>query len=461
MDDLLRSSATELAAAIKCGSISAEEAVQAHIRRIEGINDRLNAVVQLRAEEALDDARAADAELARDNLLGPLHGVPMTIKDSIDTCGVKTTAGTLGRSNHVPDRDATVIERLRKAGAILLGKTNTPELTLGGETDNLVYGRTSNPYDLYCTCGGSSGGAGAIVAACGAVFDVGSDTGGSIRLPAHYCGVAGLKPTTGRVPLSGHIIGHDLGMLNRLTQLGPLARRVEDLALILPIIAGADGRDPGVIPMPLNDPEAIQLEGLRAAVCVDNGIATPDPAVGEAVRGAADALSGAGVEIVEAWPRAATESTRIWQELLVADGGAWIRRLLDEAGTDKPYPRIADRFFGAEPVSTPELTALLSDWDRLRGAMLSFMADYDVIICPAGAYPAPPHGQLNTMGDGHTYARIFNLTGWPAVAVRGGTSEHGLPIGVQIAAPPWREDVALAAAAHLEEALGGWQPPPL
>ncbi len=461
MNDLLSRSATAQAAAIVQQSVSAEELVSAHLERIEEVNDRLNAVVQLRAEAALDEARAADADLARGHLRGPLHGVPMTIKDSIDTAGVITSAGTLGRASFIPDRDATVVARLREAGAILLGKTNTPEFTLGGETDNLVYGRTNNPYDLDCTPGGSSGGAGAIVAACGAAFDVGSDTGGSVRLPAHYCGISGLKPTSGRVPSSGHAVGCDLGPLNPLTQLGPLTRDVEDLQLILSVIAGTDGRDPFVVPMPLGDPETVELNGLRAAVCTDNGIVTPDAEVTRAVHKAARALSEIDVTTEDAWPSQATESTRIWHAVLVADGGAWVRRLLAGAGTAEAHPMVADRFFGTDPISAPEFTELLSDWDRLRSAMFEFMAGYDIIISPPSAYPAAPHGELNAKGDGHTYARIFNLTGWPAVVVRGGTSPEGLPIGVQVAARPWREDVALAVAAHLEKALGGWQPPPL
>lgn len=461
MSDILSRSATAQAAAIRQKSISAEEVARAHIQRIEEVNDRLNAVVLLRAEGALDEARAADADLAHGHLRGPLHGVPMTIKDSIDTAGVITTAGTQGRASFVPDRDATVVERLRQAGAVLLGKTNTPELTLGGETDNLVYGRTNNPYDFDCTPGGSSGGAGAIVASCGAAFDVGSDTGGSVRLPAHYCGITGLKPTSGRVPSSGHIVSYDLGPLNPLTQLGPLARHVEDLKLIFSIIAGADGRDPFVVPMPLGDPDGVEFKGLRAAVCTDNGIATPEPEVAQAVREAAGSLSEIGVTTEETWPQEAVELTRIWLAILVADGGAWIQRLLARAGTTEVHPMVSDRFFGVEPISAPEFTELLSEWDRLRSAMLSFMTGYDVVVCPSSAFPAAPHGELSTKGNGHTYSRIFNLVGWPAVVVRCGTSPQGLPIGVQIAARPWREDVALAVATHLEKTLGGWQPPPL
>src|SRR5262245_36613031 len=236
MNELIYGSASALACAIRAKEVSAAEVVQAYIQRIEAVNPQLNAVVQLRAEAAQAEARAADAALARGQIIGPLHGVPMTIKDSLDTAGVITTGGTKGRAAFVPAQDATVVARLRAAGAILLGKTNTPELTLAGETDNLIYGRTNNPYDLSRTPGGSSGGAAAIVAAGGAPFDIGSDTAASIRWPAHCCGIAGIKPTAGRVPRTGHIIPFGLGARDMLTQNGPMARFVEDLSLILPII---------------------------------------------------------------------------------------------------------------------------------------------------------------------------------------------------------------------------------
>ena len=232
MDDVIYASATDLARAIRAKAISSAEVVQVYLQRIEAVNPHLNAVVQLRPEAALAEARAADAALARRQVLGPLHGVPMTIKDSLDTAGIITTGGTTGRASFVPAQDATVVARLRQAGAILLGKTNTPELTLWGETDNLVYGRTNNPFDLTRTPGGSSGGAAAIIAAGGSPLDIGSDTRGSIRLPAHFNGIAGIKPTSGRVPRTGHIVPWGLGAVDALTQLGPLARSVEDLGLI-------------------------------------------------------------------------------------------------------------------------------------------------------------------------------------------------------------------------------------
>jgi amidase len=461
MTELIYASATWLAEAIRQKRVSSVEAVQAYLNRIEAVNPTLNAVVQLCADRAMDEARAADAALARSESKGPLHGVPMTLKDSINTAGVITTAGTKGRASFVPQQDATVAARLRGAGAILLGKTNTPELTLHGETLNLVYGRTNNPYNPALTPGGSSGGAAAIVAAGGSPFDLGTDTGGSIRQPAHFCGIAGLKPTSGRVPRTGHIINYEMGALDALTQIGPLARTVEDLSLIFPIIAGPDWRDPAIVPMPLGDPQAVDLAQLRAAFYLDNGIVSPTAETAAVIRAAVTALTEAGVTTTEDQPLEVTTTANFFRRLIVADGAAWIQRLLDEAGTTEPHPVLKERFLSSTPISSAEFTALLSELDRVRSNMLAFMEKYDAIICPVNAFPAMPHGKVYGQGDGFTYSRIYNLTGWPVVVVRGGASSEGLPIGVQIVARPWREDVALAIAAHLERVLGGWQTPPL
>ena len=226
MDDIIYASARSMAKAIQEKEVSAAELVEAHLSRIEEVNPALNAVVMLAAERARKEATEADAALAKGESKGPLHGVPFTLKDSIDTEGIVTTGGTMGRKDYVPDADATVAARLRGAGGILLGKTNTPEITYAGETDNLIYGRTNNPFDLSRTPGGSSGGAGAIVCCGGAAFDIGSDTGGSIRGPAHHCGIAGIKPNSGRVPRTGHIVPHSFGAVDSLTQNGPMARYV-------------------------------------------------------------------------------------------------------------------------------------------------------------------------------------------------------------------------------------------
>ena len=281
--ELIYLSATTLAQAIRKKKVSSEEVVNAYLQRIEPVNPKLNAIVQLTADTALAQARAADAALAKGEVKGPLHGVPMTIKDLFETAGVICAAGTKGRATFVPTQDATAVARLRAAGAVLLGKTNVSELGLAPETDNLVYKWTDNPYDRSRTPGGSSGGEAAIIAAGGSPLGLGSDAGGSIRLPCHFCGIAGIKPTTGRVPRTGHVPPPG-GALDTLWQVGPMARFVEDLSLTLPLIAGVDGRDPGIIPMPLGNPEVVKLKSLRVAFYTDNGILSPTPETAAAVQ---------------------------------------------------------------------------------------------------------------------------------------------------------------------------------
>lgn len=463
MNEIIYASATQIARAIRDKEISAVEVVQAHLDRIGQVNGAINAVVQLCDERALSEAQAADEALARGESVGPLHGVPMTLKDSLDTEGVISTGGTKGRASFVPSEDSVVAARLRAAGAILLGKTNTPELTLAGETDNLIYGRTNNPYNQDRIPGGSSGGAAAIIAAGGSPLDMGSDTGGSIRLPAHFCGVAGLKPNSGRVPRTGHIVPYGMGAVDALTQNGPLARYVEDLTLTLPIISGPDWRDPAIVPMPLGDPADVKVDGLRIAMHTDNGLMTPTPEIQEVVRSAAKALEDMGAIVEETTPEALSMIPDINPSLSGGDGRAWVQRLLDRAGTTEISPFLQNRFDSVEPVSTEEFTAVLELLDQYRSRMLGFMQDYDAILCPVVAFPACPHGETWTDENklAFTYSGAYNMTGWPGAVVRGGTSPDGLPIGVQTVSRPWREDVALALASRLESALGGWQKPEL
>ncbi len=459
---MIYTSTKKLAQAIRDKTVSSLEVVQTCLQRIEEVNPKLNAVVQITAETAVREAKEADEQLARGVIRGALHGVPMTIKDSLDTAGVVTTGGTKGRASYIPDKDATVVARLRDAGAILLGKTNTPELTLSGETENLIYGTTNNPYDLSCTPGGSSGGAAAIIAAGGSPLDLGSDTGGSIRGPAHFCGITGIKPTSGRVPRTGHIISYDLGALDSKTQIGPLARFVEDLALVLPIISGVDWKDPAIIPMPMSNPEEVDLGSLRIAFYTDNTIMTPTAETIGAVKSAADSMLGTAASVKEERPPGLERAFALNRELSNADGKAWVRRLLDKAGTEEIHRWIKAEIESAEKIGTDEFTALLEEWDRFRSAMLAFMKNFDAILCPVNASPALAHGVSRTeeRRPAGSYTNVYNLTGWPAVVVRAGTSPEGLPIGVQIVARPWREDVALAIAQHIETALGGWRPPP-
>ena len=465
MDNIIYASAKSMAQAVRDKEVSAVELVEAHLGRIEEVNSALNAVVQLAAERARAEAVEADAALARGERKGALHGVPFTLKDSIDTEGIITTGGTLGRKDFVPDADATVTARLRAEGGILLGKTNTPELTYAGETDNLVYGRTNNPFDLSRAPGGSSGGAGAIVCCGGAAFDIGSDTGGSVRGPAHYCGITGIKPNSGRVPRTGHIVPHSFGAVDSLTQNGPMARYVEDLALILSIISGPDWDDPHIVPMPLGNPADVDISGLRVAFYTDNGLRVPTDEIVAAVRSAANALEDAGCLVEEDLPRAIPDNPDINNQLSQGDGQAGARRLLAKYGTTETHEWMTRLLEKASEnmVSVGEYTAVLEKIDSYRSAMLGFMENYDVIVCPVSAFAALPHGESMTDENrsGINYTATYNITGWPSTVVRGGTSPDGLPIGVQVVARPWREDVSLAVAQYLEGALGGWQRPPM
>lgn len=457
MNDWIRASAAHTARAIQAGEVSSARVVSACLERIAAINPKLNAVVQTTGGAALQRAREADAALAGGMVWGPLHGVPMTIKDSFETAGVVTTAGTKGLESYIPEHDASVVARLRAAGAILLGKTNVPEITLRFATDNYVYGRTNNPYDPARIPAGSSGGAAAIVAACGSPFDIGSDTGGSIRLPAHFCGIAGLKPTAGRVPRTGHIPFLDFGVTEALTQVGPLGRRVEDLRLILPIIAGPDGRDPAVVPMPLRNPASVELKELRVAYYIDIGLTPPPSAeTSEAVRTATAALAEIGASVREEPPPGVGEARSLWREIVVADGGAGVRRLLEKLGTKQMHPFLEWTQEG-EDLPTSAYSQLLTRWNQLRSDGLAFLEKYNVIICPVNATPATLHDEPTPF----RYTYLYNLLGWPVAVVRCATSPEGLPIGVQIVAPPWREDVALAVAGFFEDTFGGWQEPAL
>ena len=464
MDKLMYASATALAQAIRAKEVSSEEVIDAYLQRIEEVNPKLNAIVQLTANAARVQAREADAALARGHIKGPLHGVPMTIKDNIQTAGVICTAGTKGRASFVPIRDDTVVARVRAAGAIILGKTNLPELGLSLETDNLVYGRTNNPYDLSRSPGGSSGGEAAIIAAGGSPLGLGNDAGGSIRLPSHFCGIAGIKPTTGRVPKTGHF-SWPSGWGDMLWQHGPMARFVEDLILALPIIAGVDWHDPTVVPMPLGDPKKVDLKTLRVAFHTDNGTLLPTPETIEVVKKAAKVLSDVCVIVEENHPEGIEQSQEIYISLLVADGGAGVQRALQMAGTTEVHPWTQSflEFGRATAMTAADLGALMIKWAKFRSAMLSFLEKYDVIICPVCAFPALPHGTTADFDKvpGFSYTMTYNLTEWPSVVVRGGTSPEGLPIGVQVVARPWREDVALVVAQHIETVLGGWRPPPL
>jgi amidase len=457
-------SACEIAAQIRSGALSSVEVTQACLDRIEQVNPSINAVVQLCAARALAEALHYDELTVRKEFAGPLHGVPITLKDSIDTEAVISTGGTMGRKNHVPTMDATVAARLRNAGAVLMGKTNTPELTLSGETNNLIYGRTKNPFDLDRSPGGSSGGSAAIVASGGCALELGSDTGGSIREPAHLCGIAGIKPTSGRAPRTGHIVPFGGGVLDSLTQIGPMARYVEDLTLSLPIICGPDGIDPYVVPVALGNPDEVNCQSLKIAWYNDNGVTRPCDDIMRVTAEVAERLDREGFMIEEIEFPDMQKLVDLSTQLRESANAGLIVRLLEKYGTVEPGPDL-DGYLTDEGLASvhsfdPEIMEKI---DSARSRALQFMSKYDAVLCPASHAIARPHfSSRNDTFNDWSYITVHNLLGWPGGTVRAGTSEQGgLPVGVQIVAAPWREDIVLALLAQIETLFGGYQRPPL
>jgi amidase len=428
--------ALALVRAIRAKELSSVEVVAAHLQRIEAVNPRLNAVVQL-SQTALSEARAADAAVARGEALGVLHGVPFTVKDWIETAGIVCAAGVEMRREYVPKHDAPVVARMRAAGAVLLGKTKP------GATDD-VYPAAHNPYDVTRTPGGSSAGEAVIIAACGSPIGLGSDSGGSIRQPAHYCGIAGLKPTSGRVPNTGHF-PPITALADPRTVIGPMARSVDDLAAVLSIIAGADAHDASVVPMPIAGVDGVDVGALRVARFDAFDGATCSSDVVHALSAAVAVLSQAHASVRTAVPPRIEESMAITRAY-------WAR---PESMSTKAW-----RPWGKSTLNADDVERSLFEWDRLRRAFLGFMSEFDLIVCPVAATATPPTGAANRPED-YVYMLPFSLVGYPVAVVRAGTSSDGMPIGVQVVARPWCEHVALAAARTIERALGGWKRTPI
>ena len=453
----------EITSNLKERNASASEITQSHIDQIKKVNGSLNAVVQMTETEALEQAETLDKSMANGKPIGALHGIPMTLKDSLDTKGIITTYGTEGKRNYVPNKDASIVARLKRSGAILVGKTNTPEFTLAADTDNLIYGRTSNPYNLELSPGGSSGGAAAIIASMGSVFDIGSDTGGSIRIPSHSCGITGIKPTSGRVPRTGHCISYDAGATESFTQNGPMARRVEDLFPILEVISGPDWIDPYVVPMPLISPSTVDVSSLKIAFHTDNDLMTPIAEIQENVAMVARYLEKLGCSVAESKPSALSMLDEMDNKYSTGDGREWVKRLLERAGTKKFSPFMEGRLAEANPISTSEFTEILETVDVYRSKMTSFFQDYDVIVCPSSAKAALGPGEFLAAENKfvYSYTSAYNVTGWPAGVVRSGQTLDGLPISVQVIAKPWHEHIVLAVMEQIESEYGGWTPPNL
>jgi len=452
MTEILDQSITAIAEAVREKRITAVELAEHTLARIDAVNADLNAVVSTNPELTLKYAAQADAEIADGKPVGPLHGVPMTIKDSLDTFDFVTTWGTQGRAAFRPGRDAAVVARLRRAGAILVGKTNTPEFTLAFQTDNNLFGPTNNPYDLTRTPGGSSGGAAALIASRAIPFDIGTDTGGSIRLPAHFCGIAGLKPTSGRVPCSGNALPSE-GLWAPLSQPGPMSRFAQDLSLLLDIIEGPDLFDPNVRIAPKLQAKDIDPKSLRIGFHLSNGLSAPTLAIQAALQRVVDKLANHGMDLQEHRPDGIEMTPLIFSRLLAADDHETVLGLLEQSNTETPSLAIASNLSQPKPgFSAAELCNILAIWDGFKSAMLKSFATLDVLMCPVNARTAIAHGQAEDLLD-YSYTMTYNLTGWPSVVIPCGLDEAGLPIGVQLIAAPFREAQCLALAEFIQSEL--------
>ncbi len=462
--ELATPDATELASLIRTKQVSPVEVLAAHRERADELNGDLNAIV---TPSPLAEEEAGEAEQAIANGLdvGPLHGVPFTIKDCIDTAGLRTTRGSKLFEDFVPDADATVVRRLRGAGGVLLGKTNTPEFALWWETDNLVFGRTANPWNHDRTAGGSSGGEASAVAAGLSPFGLGSDLGGSIRSPAHYCGVCGLKATHGRVPLTGHFPD----TIRRFMHVGPLARSVRDIALVLSVISGPDGSDwhAAQVEAPAVPDQPEGLHGIRVGVLGRGTFGPVEPEVAATVRRAADSLAdlGARVQPIEIDSLARQDWNTLTMDLYGGEGRPYFEALI-KGRHDELHPVLRNRLT-ADPPSLGEYIEAELAVEALREGLLEAFAASDVLLCHTTPVPAHPHGPTELVVDGEpvpprTVIRgtiPFDLSGSPAMSVPYGWSEDGLPIGVQLVGRHFDEGTIFTVAMALEQQRP--VPPPL
>lgn len=443
--------------------VSSRELVDAYLRRIDQVNPVLNAVVHVDADRALAAAEEADAALARGERRA-LLGLPVSVKDSIAVSGMPCLSGSFAREHVRPESDATVVARVRAAGAVVLCKTNVPEYTWSVETDNAISGRTCNPFDSARTAGGSSGGEAALHAVDGSPVGIGSDGLNSIRVPAHFCGTVGLRPTAGTVPETGAWPPTKCTGMVDMSTLGPMGRAVEDLALVLDVIRGPDDVDPLVAAVPLGDFRAVSLAGRRIGFYLADGVSEPTPGTSAAVERAARALADAGAHVEEAVPPSLTEVPDIAFRMMAADGGARARADLAPAG-GRHHPQVDWLLESLEPfaLTAQDFFELMERWASLRSALRRFVSGYDAVLCPVAAGPAPRHGcrpsddEELTSYDEYAYSFAYAIAGLPAASVPCG-AERGLPVGVQVVARAYRDDVTLAVSAMLESALAAEVP---
>jgi Asp-tRNA(Asn)/Glu-tRNA(Gln) amidotransferase A subunit family amidase len=441
-------------------AISPVELVDSHLAQIAAQNPRLNAFVCVLQDDARAAARLAENAVMHAEPLGLLHGVPVTVKDSFDVAGEPTLCGSRFRLGHRAARDATAVARLRAAGAIILGKTNTPEFLATFETDNFITGRTNNPWNVERTPGGSSGGEAAAIASFCSAGGIGSDGGGSIRIPAHFCGIAGLKPTPGRVPATGHfpVMNHPAGLLSVA---GPLARSAEDLRLLFAALAGYDSQDPFSVPVPLRPPD---VAGLRVGVWEQFYDVPVDPEIRLAVRRAAQACQDLSIPAEPFEPQGLERAPNLWWFFMGQLPARLTQQMVQGREADLHWTA-AELLAGglAQPAPSAEQLLLnLATRDRMRASLLRQMETVPVLLLPPCGVTAFPHRTRKwKVGDREIGlfqatmpATPFNLLGLPAVVIPFGMSSEGLPIGVQLVGRPYEEELILDLAVRLENVRG-------
>ncbi len=460
--------ATMLVHLVAAGDLSASDLVGAHLDRISALDPAIGAFVDLRAEQALADARAQDEAATRGVPRGPLGGLPVTVKSAIEVAGVRCETGSPFREGEMSTGDAVVVQRLKNAGAIVLGTTNVAEMLMGYETHNPLYGRTVNPWDSTRTPGGSSGGESAAIAAGLSAGGIGSDGGGSIRVPAHFTGICGLKPTPGRIPATGHQPAC-LGPFSLIGVVGPMARTVGDLQAIFAVLAGWDDADPMAVPLEVGTTPD-DARGCRIGWFEDDGRVPVTPETRAAVRAAALGVERGGFEVEPFFPPALAKPRALWDVFFCETGAMLLAET--HGGAERALPILAafeDTRTSREPLTAERLAHAWIDRDVVRAELLSQMATHRVLLCPVAAVPAFRHGERAWTIEGTEvryldamiYTQWFNVLGNPAVVVPVGRSPEGLPIGVQVVGRPFDEELVLEVAAAIERECGGYVAPPL
>lgn len=459
MKPIYQLSATVIAEKIRKKEISVTEVATSFLERILTVNPVINALQQFDAERILNAAKYADKSIKKKTSLGKkLYGIPMTLKDAFHIKGFKCSKGCPGLLKDLSHEDATVVKRLKDEGAIVLGITNVPELLLSYETDNSIYGATNNPYDIARTSGGSSGGEAAIIATGGSPMGIGTDAGGSVRQPAHYCGICAHKPTQGLVPLTGNFPQHGAGIATQVVSFGPMARYVEDLIVLMGIISGYDELDPHSVVTTFKNPMHVDISQLRIAYFYHIGqvegskdtIATIDKVV---------KYLRVGARFIEqVYPKVLDDVFKLHMETFMfgGDGGESLIQLFKTFGGQKPSYLMQQYLKKSAKchLSVFELRQRFVSIEQFRYSMMDFMQNYDIIISPVAATPARCHQETPNHLEEFSYAMAHNLTGWPASVVPIAKTASGLPIAVQIAAKPWCDHLTLALAYELQQHFG-------